>query len=223
MTEESSPPTAPEPEKPRRGPQRPALRSDARQRIDAFGAELVDQVRARRGNVNTDFGRLRLFPTLLDVVREHVQREFSVLPDSLITGFALEQAIIDALAQTKHARFSELFEKHIPLAIQWLRQHGPFIDEGANEALEIPRAAWPKMAALVEAAESLPIDERRVAYLWLREGKPAWDIIAILGIPLSKVNEIVRKIETTAKARAATWPTDYTGGSPPGRKPRRKS
>src|SRR5262245_4804701 len=78
VTEESSPPNAPESESPKRGPERPALRSSVRERIDAFGSQRVEQVRASRGKVNTDFGRLRLFPALLEVAREHIDREFSI-------------------------------------------------------------------------------------------------------------------------------------------------
>jgi Homeodomain-like domain-containing protein len=176
----------------------------SRARIERWGRKLVWL--AGHGGDPDEVVALarRLQPHLLRLAVARMREEGYPLPEYLVMGRALEQAILAGQAKPT-TRFLALFEAGIDVAIEYLRLHGMLVDRFVLRARGASARQQARTAAIVEAVLRFPKRERRAVFLWLKDRWEPQAIAAALGLTRDQVRRILARAVRDARPRVEPW------------------
>jgi hypothetical protein len=192
--------------------------------VDSLGRRLV-WLAANHGTPDDviDCAR-RIQVHVLTRTREHLRQGGWLLPEYLVAGRVIEQAILTGLSRPT-TRFSVLLEEQLPVAVEYMRLRGLLVDRWILQERGVPLRRQALLASIAEASFGMDLRGRQVIYLWLMDGLPVSEIGPALGIEEASV----RSILTTAlwasrskiRPRLEAWESPRIAKSPR-RAPRRR-
>lgn len=139
---------------------------------------------------------------------DYLRRNGWVLPEYLVAGRAIEQAILEGLRRPT-TRFSVLFDEQLEVAVEYMKLRGLVVDRWILQERGASLRRQALIADLAEASFQLPMRSRQVMYLWLKDGVPVRTIAKTLSLAETEVRSILRTIlsgvRPRVRARLSAW------------------
>jgi len=174
-------------------------------RLEEAGRKLIELERTLGSPKEVEAIAKELQPLLMALTRRRLEQERLPLPEYLLTGFALEQTILDAVRQPDARTFRERFETQLNVALEYARLVGMFVDRWLLQRQGATLRDQAAAAAAVEAIVELPRERREIPYLYVQQSMDPGSIARETARPVGDVRKQIAEMLKDARKRREKW------------------
>ncbi|MBL8693041.1 MAG: hypothetical protein JNJ88_03000 [Planctomycetes bacterium] len=175
------------------------------EKLEEAGRKLIELERTLGSPKEVEATAKELQPLLMALTRRRLEQERLPLPEYLLTGFALEQTILDAVRQPDARTFRERFEAQLGVALEYARLVGMFVDRWLLQRQGASLRDQAAAAAAVEAIVELPKERREIPYLYIQQSMDPGSIARETARPVGDVRKQIAQMLKDARKRREKW------------------